>query len=306
MAPLRRNILQHTCGIVSLCFAVSLLAGCSRTSPSLGFIASSLALEQTETGQAFENSIGLIFVPIPSGEFQMGTSSDTKVKWSNIKDESPLHRVQISTPFFMSVSEVTQEHYTMVMDKKPWLDEPLTKELPNTPASYVSHKKAVEFCKRLSKKEDRVYRLPTEAEWEYACRSGTFTAFHFGNKPFKLGEYAWYFNNAYKANEQYPHPWGLKKPNHWMLYDMHGNVCEWCSDKYDLYPTTLIKKVTIDPKGPEKGRAQVWRGGGFSSNSQDVRSATRNSNGRSHYRPEYLAGFRVVCEMKEQNIKSSD
>ena len=306
MAPLRRNILQHTCGIVSLCFAVSLLAGCSRTSPSLGFIASSLALEQTETGQAFENSIGLIFVPIPSGEFQMGTSSETKVKWSNIKDESPLHRVRISTPFFMSVSEVTQKQYTMVMDEKPWLDEPLTKKIPSTPATYVSHKKATDFCKRLSKREDKVYRLPTEAEWEYACRSGTLTAFHFGNKPFKLGEYAWYFNNAYKANEQYPHPWGLKKPNHWMLYDMHGNVCEWCSDKYDLYPTTLIKKVTIDPKGPEKGRLHVWRGGGFSSNSQDVRSATRHIAGGSHYRPEYLAGFRVVCEMKEQNIKSSD
>jgi formylglycine-generating enzyme required for sulfatase activity len=87
-----------------------------------------LALEQTETGQAFENSIGLIFVPIPSGEFQMGTSSETKVKWSNIKDESPLHRVRISTPFFMSVSEVTQKQYTMVMDEKPWLDEPLTKK----------------------------------------------------------------------------------------------------------------------------------------------------------------------------------
>jgi len=103
----------------------------------------------------------------------MGTSSDTKVKWSNTKDESPLHRVQISTPFFMSVSEVTQEHYTMVMDETPWLGEPLTKESVNTPATYVSHKKATEFCKRLSEKEDRVYRLPTEAEWEYACRGGT-------------------------------------------------------------------------------------------------------------------------------------
>ena len=158
----------------------------------------------------------------------------------------------------------------------------------------------------MSEKEDRVYRLPTEAEWEYACRGGTLTAFHFGNKPFKLDDYGWYFNNAYKAKEQYPHPWGLKKPNHWMLYDMHGNVCEWCSDKYDLYSTTLIKKVTTDPKGPEKGRLHVWRGGGFSSNAQDVRSATRHISGGSHFRPEYLAGFRVVCEMKEQNIKSSD
>jgi hypothetical protein len=152
----------------------------------------------------------------------------------------------------MSVSEVTQEHYTMVMDETPWLDEPLTKESVNTPATYVSHKKATEFCKRLSEKEDRVYRLPTEAEWEYACRGGTVTAFHFGNKPFKLDDYGWYFNNAYKAKEQYPHPWGLKKPNHWMLYDMHGNVCEWCSDKYDLYPTTLIKKVTTDPFAKDK------------------------------------------------------
>jgi formylglycine-generating enzyme required for sulfatase activity len=194
----------------------------------------------------------------------------------------------------------------MVMDETPWLDEPLTKDSANTPATYVSHKKATAFCERLSEKEDRVYRLPTEAEWEYACRGGTVTAFYFGNKPFKLDDYGWYFNNAYKAKEQYPHPWGLKKPNHWMLYDMHGNVCEWCSDKYDLYPTTLIKKVTTDPKGPEKGRLHVWRGGGFSSNAQDVRSATRHISGGSHFRPEYLAGFRVVCEMKEQNIKSGD
>ena len=119
MAPFQRCTLQRTSGLVSLCFTVSLLVGCSEPSPSLSFIASSLAPEQRETGQAFENSIGLIFVPIPSGQFQMGTSSDTKVKWSNTKDESPLHRVQISTPFFMSVSEVTQEHYTMVMDETP-------------------------------------------------------------------------------------------------------------------------------------------------------------------------------------------
>ena len=201
MAPFQRCTLQRTSGLASLCFTVSLLAGCSEPSPSLSFIASSLAPEQRETGQAFENSIGLIFVPIPSGEFQMGTSSGTKVKWSNTKDESPLHRVQISTPFFMSVSEVTQEQYTTVMDETPWLDEPLTKESANTPATYVSHKKATAFCKRLSEKEDRVYRLPTEAEWEYACRGGTLTAFHFGNKPFKLGDYGWYFNNAYKAKE---------------------------------------------------------------------------------------------------------
>ena len=128
-----------------LCLLFTFLVGCSRPSPSLTFISSSLAPEQKETGQAFENSIGLIFVPIPSGEFQMGTSSDTKVKWSNTKDESPLHRVQISTPFFMSVSEVTQEHYTMVMDETPWLDEPLTKESANTPATYVFHKNALYF-----------------------------------------------------------------------------------------------------------------------------------------------------------------
>ena len=92
----------------------------------------------------------------------------------------------------------------------------------------------------------------------------------------------------------------MKAPNHWVLFDMHGNVCEWCSDFFASYPKDAAVWIMKNPKGRDSGKWRVWRGGGCIDNPRDLRSATRNSNGRAHYRPEFLAGFRVVCEMENE------
>jgi formylglycine-generating enzyme required for sulfatase activity len=136
----------------------------------------------------------------------------------------------------------------------------------------VSHDDAVEFCRRLSKQEGVEYRLPTEAEWEYACRAGTTTAYSFGDGDAKLGQYAWYDKNAWDIGEGYAHRVGQKLPNRWGLYDMHGNVQEWCQDWYGPYGS---EKVVSDPAGPAEGGRRVLRGGSFSNQSSFVRSALR-------------------------------
>jgi formylglycine-generating enzyme required for sulfatase activity len=137
---------------------------------------------------------------------------------------------------------------------------------------YVSHDDAVEFCRRLSKQEGVEYRLPTEAEWEYACRAGTTTAFSFGDDEAKLGQYAWYDKNAWDIGEKYAHRVGQKLPNPWGLYDMHGNVWEWCQDWYAPYGS---ETVVSDPVGPAQGDYRVLRGGSFLNLTSYVRSAFR-------------------------------
>jgi formylglycine-generating enzyme required for sulfatase activity len=147
----------------------------------------------------------------------------------------------------------------------------------------------VEFCRRLSKQEDVEYRLPTEAEWEYACRAGTTTAYSFGDDESKLGQYAWYRKNAWDIGEEYAHRVGQKLPNPWGLYDMHGNVWEWCQDWYGPYGS---EKVVSDPMGPAQGEGRVLRGGSFSYLSSVVRSASRYYN-LPVYRSDSL-GFRAA------------
>jgi formylglycine-generating enzyme required for sulfatase activity len=139
----------------------------------------------------------------------------------------------------------------------------------------------VEFCRRLSIQEGVEYRLPTEAEWEYACRGGTTTVFSFGDDEARLGQYAWYGKNAGDIGEKYAHRVGQKLPNRWGLYDMHGNVLEWCQDWYGSYGLERpSEKVVSDPLGPAQGEYRVLRGGSFSYLSSSVGSAYR-----SYYRP---------------------
>ena len=133
---------------------------------------------------------------------------------------------------------------------------------------------AVEFCRKLSdlpaeKSAGHVYRLPTEAEWKYACRAGTTTKYSFGDRASELGDYAWYRDNSGKTT----HPVGGKKPNPWGLYDMHGNVWEWCQDWYGDYPSGAV----TDPTGPASGDRRVLHGGSFFLRTSDVRSAYRNN-----------------------------
>ena len=213
------------------------------------------------------NSIGMRFVLIPAGEFMMG-SSDSDVE--TYLEEGPQHRVRITKPFYLGVHEVTQEQYAAVTGHRPWKGDGLVKEGPDYPATCVSWEDAVEFCERLSAREGCTYRLPTEAEWEYACRGGSTTRLCFGDDPLALGNYAWYDETAVG---QYAHRVGQKKPNGWGLFDVHGNVWEWCADWYGrgYYANSPV----VDPTGPSAGLYRVLRGDSWFSSSQGVRSASR-------------------------------
>lgn len=174
-----------------------------------------------EASESFVNSIGMDFVKIPAGEFMMGSPYDEKHRE---KDEGPVHKVTIEEPFYLGKFEVTQEQWQKVMGNNP-----SSFKGENLPVEDVSWNDAQEFVKKLNEKEGTdKYRLPSEAEWEYACRAGSTAKYSFGNDELKLGEYAWYLNNS----EGETHPVGQKNPNLWGLYDMCGNVWEWVQDTY--------------------------------------------------------------------------
>jgi formylglycine-generating enzyme required for sulfatase activity len=160
------------------------------------------------------------------------------------------HEVTLSKPFYMGVTEVTQAQYEAVMGTNP----SNFKGAAN-PVDGISWNDATDFCKKISEKTRQAVCLPTEAEWEYACRAGTESAFSFGDDPSALGDYAWWGGNS----DGTTHPVGQKKPNAWGLYDMHGNVWEWCADWYGAYPTDPV----TDPSGPATGRYRVLRGGSW-------------------------------------------
>jgi serine/threonine protein kinase/formylglycine-generating enzyme required for sulfatase activity len=224
---------------------------------------------QLALGDPVVNSIGMKLVPIPAGQFSMG-SADTELDADD--DQKPQHLVKITKPFYLSVYEVTQQQYEKVMGVRPWQGKGFVQDGLDYPATYVNWDDAAEFCRKLSKQEGVEYRLPTEAQWEYACRARTTTAYSFGDNVSKLEEYAWYGKNAWEVGEQYPHRVGQKLPNPWGLYDMHGNVLEWCQDRYAPYGS---EKVLTDPTGPAQGENRLLRGGSFDDHSSAVRSANR-------------------------------
>jgi formylglycine-generating enzyme required for sulfatase activity len=225
------------------------------------------------------NSIGMKLVLIPPGEFMMGSPESDDEAGDN---EKPPHEVKITKPFYLGGHEVTQEQYEKVMGENP-----SNFKGAGNPVERVSWNDAAEFCKRLSAEEGKTYRLPTEAEWEYACRAGTTTWFSFGDDEESLGEYAWYRDDS----EGKTHPVGGKKPNAWGLDDMHGNVWEWCQDWYDgaYYKTSS----TDDPPGPETSSVRVFRGGGWWNSARFCRAAFRGGN-EPQYRSGNL-GFRVAA-----------
>ena len=227
------------------------------------------------------NSIGMKLVLIPKGSFMMGM----------VVDDAEQHQVTISQDYYLGVTEVTQEQYERVMGNNPSLfQRDLIKgSSSDHPVDSVSWDDAVEFCKKLSdlpkeKKAGRVYRLPTEAEWEYACRAGSKTRHSFGDDEESLGDYAWFDGNS---NEQ-THPVGQKKANAWGLYDMHGNVWEWCSDWYGDYP----KGAVSDPIGPREGSDRVRRGGSCSSYATFCQSAHRQKSRPFFW--DFHRGFRIA------------
>jgi len=226
------------------------------------------------------NSIGMKLRLIPAGEFMMG-SPETE---SDRENNETQHRVSITKAFYLGVTEVTQKQYQKVMGTNP-----SEFKGPQNPVERVSWAEAVEFCGKLSampaeKTSGHVYRLPTEAEWEYACRSGTTTAYSFGDDASRLGDYGWFRGNSDSST----HPVGEKKPNAWGLYDMNGNVWEWCQDRYGVYPGGSA----TDPTGATSGSFRVCRGGGWFHFAGYCRSAYRDWR-TPEYRFSYL-GFRVL------------
>ncbi len=206
------------------------------------------------------------FLLIPAGTFMMGSPEDEPER----RDDETLHQVTISKPFYMQTTPVTQGQWQKVMGRNP-------SEFKNCgddcPVEQVSWNNVQDFIGMLNRQEGTdKYRLPTAAEWEYACRAGSTTAYCFGNDPGRLGEYAWYVENT--RDESHPHPVGQKKPNAWGLYDMHGNVWEWVQDWQGHY---LSGSVT-DPEGPSTGSYRVDRGGAWYIDAGFCRSAFRLGN----------------------------
>ena len=220
---------------------------------------------------------GIAFITIPTGEFDMGT------ELGGDDDERPVHRVRISKPFLLGKYQVTNQEYQRFLEaegkvKLPgyWSNSQFND--PKQPVVGVSWEEAQAFCKWAG------CRLPTEAEWEYACRAGSQKKYCFGDEEAKLEEYGWYDKNSGGRT----HPVGQKKPNDWGLYDMHGNVWEWCQDWFGAYP----KEPVTDPTGPERSTSRVLRGGSWVNHPTRLRCACRNY-GTPGYRISGI-GFRCV------------
>jgi formylglycine-generating enzyme required for sulfatase activity len=277
-------------------------------------------------------------VAVPGGTYLMGSPASEKGRRA---DEGPQHPVAVR-PFWMGKCEVTWDEYDAYWkqeegkeekkpakdkDKKdadaitrptpPYADETFGLGREGQPVICITHHAAMEYCRWLSKVTGKPYRLPTEAEWEWACRAGTTTTYSFGDDPKKIGEYAWLGANA----EETPHKVGTKKPNPWGLYDMHGNVAEWCLDHYrkDYYGTFPLKDATLRPVLlPTADRfPHVARGGSYLDPASELRSAARRGSDKSWIkldpqRPQSIwwltsaefVGFRVVRAVEEQdNLK---
>jgi formylglycine-generating enzyme required for sulfatase activity len=238
------------------------------------------------------NTLDMTLIEIPAGTFMMGSPETEK----NHQGDEHLHKVTISKPFCMQTTEVTQGQWKEMMGTEPWKGKNDVKEGANYPAVYVSWDDSVAFCEKLSAREGKEYRLPTEAEWEYVCRAGTQTAWSVGDDANVLGDYAWHKENTrnkYRM-EPYAHQVGLKKANAFGLYDMHGNVFEWC---HDYYGADYYKQSTEpDPTGPTSGDKRVLRGGDWSNYTRLARSASRR-RGVAGLR--YSYGFRLVRVLDE-------
>lgn len=281
-----------------------------------------------------ERIVKFKMVPIPGGKFLMG-SPDGEAERNS--DEGPQREVEIA-PFWMGQCEVTWDEYEVFMfsldisareklgtsatdsDKKadavahptkPYTDMSFGMGKSGFPAISMTQTAAKEYCTWLSYKTGRYYRLPTEAEWEYACRAGTTTAYHSGDDATKLREYAWFYDE--KSDDEGYHKVGKKKPNAWGLFDMHGNVAEWCLDQYhsDAYAKSpgplsnpFVEALTVEPR--------VVRGGSWDDDAPALRSARRLASTNDwkqkdpqlpqsiwYYTDAQFLGFRIVRPLVE-------
>lgn len=212
------------------------------------------------------------FVRIDSGAFLRGSPVTEPGRDA---DESPLSEVRISRPFHLGRTEITQAQWVAVMGSRPWAGLDFVEEGPEYPAVNVSWDQVQGFVDRMNTLAAAdLYRLPTEAEWEYACRGGTTTRWSFGDDPSLLGDHAWHTGNTWDAGRRHAQAVATRRPNRWGLHDMHGNVCEWVQDWYaaDYYG----RAPGTDPPGPSAGEQRVYRGGYFHhSGARRLRSANR-------------------------------
>jgi formylglycine-generating enzyme required for sulfatase activity len=272
------------------------------------------AAEQSARGQeqkVITNSAGMKLALIPAGSFMMGSPRNE----ADRDDKEERHEVTISKPFYMGVYEVTQEEYVRTMAGTNKAQHRSTFKGDRNPVENIEWQLAQAFCDQLSSRPEegkagRRYRLPTEAEWEYACRAGTKTAFHFGDS---LSSKLANFNGNYPAGGgekgnylRKTAPVGSYPPNAFGLHDMHGNVAEWCADWYD--PEYYLNSPEMDPRGPPLGVVPtkftnfanknffvVTRGGSWVDDGAGCRSAYRfRAMPNTQYR---MIGFRVVCEV---------
>jgi formylglycine-generating enzyme len=233
--------------------------------------------------------VQMTLVKIPAGTFRMGD-----IAGNGSSDEKPVHNVTISKDYYLGISEVTQAQWKAVMGTEPWKGQDCVKEQGDCPATNVDWNDAVAFCTKLKQlNPGRTFRLPTEAEWERACRAGTETVYYFGDDISILGNYAWGRGNAWSVNEKYAHAVGKKIKNSYGLFDMHGNVWEWCSDWYSS--SYYNSSPSIDPTGPSSGTYRVIRGGSWGYWVNDCRSSFRGYVWRA-YAHSGVIGFRVVLE----------
>ncbi len=271
---------------MAIAVAAALCGGCAGTGAAAWAKVSAAQLDAARrhgVPAAIENSVGMRMVLIPEGQFVMGSPAGES---GRNEIETP-HDVRLTRAFYMCITEVTQEQYRAVTGL-----EPSYRKQAGGPVEQVSVFDVQAFLDKLSKKEGRTYRLPTEAQWEYACRAGTATQYSFGDDVTALGDYAWFKDNS----DNHSHPVAQKKPNAWGLYDMHGNVWEWVNGYYVPYG----QGAATDPIGRRsevgRGREVVMRGGAFAYPAVHTRSAMR-------YRDEPqdrhdIIGFRPIVEIE--------
>jgi len=282
----------------------------------------------TKTGE----KISFDMVLIPAGNFKMGSPADEAGRKD---DEGPRHEVTLDS-YYLCTAETTIQlfmayYQETVSAKKDFITTQQPKETENVdaitgptpvygdmtmgyenqhPAMGMTWYNAMTFCRWLSKRTGKQYRLPTEAEWEYACRAGSTSAFCAGDDPEKLKEFAWYEATADSETSTV----AKKKPNAWGLYDMSGNVREWVFDFYspDAYKQAAAKTPAVNPKGPETGEIHVARGGDYSCSAEELRCAARAFEEKwwrsgdpqipksKWWLPEMdIIGFRVACSVKK-------
>lgn len=224
------------------------------------------------------NAYGMTFIAFFPGDFVRGSPDHEKHRHANERQ----HTVKLTKGFYLQTTPVTQSQWSAIMETTPSY---FGSDNGNRPVEHVSWLDCQQFIQQLNLKEPRDgYRLPTEAEWEYACRSGTHTRFYFGEKDSLLADHAWYYENSNLKTQSV----AQKAPNPSGLYDLYGNVWEWCEDWYGDYPD----KPATDPSGPPEGIYKVVRGGAWYFYADTCRSAARN-----YYLPsrsEFFIGFRLV------------